>query len=408
MIFEVSLIAIQACLVASLYPIFLLIKNKKIKIGITVAFALVSLFLHNRTLFFIVSLFFLFSEHSLSKKFIKKVFILPAILITFGLVFLNLNSFIGRLFIWKNILNNFHKIPWKGFGHDTFKYYYGSWQAAYFSTNKVWSKYHLVADAPSFAFNEILHFYLEFGIIVLLIFTILFYFNIRIILRNKIPLCQTLALSNLAILIFSLVSYPLHSIWVLFVFFSNHILIASFYLKQNIFGILATLLLFIFVTISFVREMKWKEVWFYAMSLPINATPEKEELFGSAITHFYDNQYFLNGYCAYLLSEQKTEKVLTISEPNRIYFNQYEYNLIIGNAYFMKSNFDSSKKYFLQAHYLIPNRFIPLDNLFNIAILSNDKVNAIQYAEKIISMPVKVPSMRVNKIKSDAKLFLTK
>jgi Tfp pilus assembly protein PilF len=144
------------------------------------------------------------------------------------------------------------------------------------------------------------------------------------------------------------------------------------------------------------------------MSLPINAALEKKEFFESAFTHFYNNQYFLNAYCAYLLSEQKPEKVLTMATANNIYFNQYEYNLIIGNAYLMNGKLDSSKKYFLQAHYLIPNRFIPLDNLLNMAILSIDKVSAIHYAEKIISIPIKVPSMRVDKIRNDAQLFLTK
>lgn len=408
MTFEVSLIAIQACLVASLYPFSLSIRNKKIKIGITVAFVFVSLLLHSRTLFFILLLFFLFSEHSLPKKSVKKVFILVAILITSGLVFINLNSFIGRLFIWRNIINNFHKIPWNGFGHDTFKYYYALWQAAYFSTNEVWSKYHFVADSPSFAFNEILHFYIEFGIIVLFIFTIIFYLNIRLILRSKMPFIQALALSNLAILIFSLVSYPLHSIWVLFVFLSNHILIVAIYSRQNVLSILTTILLFIFVLIGFVREMKWKKVWFYAVNLPINAAPEKKELFEAAFTHFYSNQYFLNDYCAYLLSEQEPEKVLTLGATNRIYFNQYEYNLFIGNAYLLKGELDNSKEYFINGHNIIPNRFIPLNSLLNIAKLSKDTVRARQYAEKIMSMPVKVSSPLVNKIKNDAQLFLTK
>lgn len=407
MTFELSLTAIQACLVASLYPFSLLIRNKKIKISITIAFVFVSILLHSRTLFFILLLSFLFTEHSLFKKMPKRVFILPAMIITAGLVFLNLNSFIGRVFIWRNILNNLHKIPWIGFGHDTFKYHYAQWQAAYFSSTQVWSKYHVVADAPSYAFNEILHFYIEFGLIVLFIFTIFYYFNIRIILHNKTPLCRTLALSNLAILIFSLVSYPLHSIWVLFVFLSNHILIVSILLKKSIFGILSTILIFILVLLSFSREMKWKEVWFYAMYLPINATLEKEEFLECAFTHFYNNQYFLNGYCTYLLNEQKPNKVLTITKENRIYFNQYNYKLTLGNAYFMKGKLDSSKSYFLQAHYLIPNRFIPLHNLLNIAILSNDKISAIHYAEEIISMPVKVPSARVNKIRNEAELFLT-
>jgi O-antigen ligase len=104
--------------------------------------------------------------------------------------YINIDSLIGRVFIWANIFSNADTVPLLGFGADTFKFQYAKWQSEYFSQHESWSKNHFVADAPSFAFNEFLHFYVEYGILAIIVFSLLIYFNIRIIGRKVIPLLQ--------------------------------------------------------------------------------------------------------------------------------------------------------------------------------------------------------------------------
>lgn len=408
MTFEFSLIGIQACLIASLYPFCRLLQNKRIEIVITILFVFISIFLQSRTLFLIVISFYLLSEPHISKRIRKKAYIVIAFVTVIILILININSFIGRIFIWKNIVDNIYKIPWNGFGTGMFKYKYGIWQSEYFIKNQKWDQFHLVADAPQYAFNEVLHFYVEFGIIVIFIFGLITYFNIRIICKNKKVLMQVLASSNLSILIFSLFSYPLHSIWILIILFSNHILIVTIYLKRVTLGIIITFLILLFTLAKFYIEVKWKKIWLYGMSLPINANQEKKELLASCLSYFYDNPYFLGNYTSYLLSENNTNEALEICKQNEIYYNQYQYNLLTADALLQEMNLDSAKNYFIKAHNIIPNRFIPLNALFNISKFSKDSINAKQYAEIIINMPVKVPSSIINKIKNDAELFLNK
>jgi hypothetical protein len=148
MIFDINLVAIKACLLVSLYPFCLLIRDKKIRIAITICFLLAALLLQSRTFFCIVLSIFLYSEPIISKKLNKKFAILFGVLTIFSAVYININSVIGRLFIWKNILGNVHKIPLLGFGSGTFRFHYATWQSKYFARNETWSKYHFISDAP--------------------------------------------------------------------------------------------------------------------------------------------------------------------------------------------------------------------------------------------------------------------
>jgi len=408
MFFDVDIIAVKACILASLYPFCLLVQNKKIRISLIICFLIAALLFRSRALFCIIIIIFLYSEAAIFKKINKWSIILIGMLSFFVVIYINTNSVIGRLFIWKNILNNFGRVPWNGLGYNTFKFYYAEWQANYFIRNEAWSKYHFVADAPSFAFNELLHSYVEYGIASVIVSLLFIYFNIRIMIREKIPILQTLSLSNLCIFSFALVSYPLHSIWILFLLFINHILMFTIRYKRTVYGFVLFAILFSFILIDYYKFTQAKEIWLYAKSLPINANQEKEELYGLAYTALHRNQYFLYEYSLFLLNEQKSNEVLLVGSNNRIYFNQYEYSLLMGNAYLQNNNVDSAKTYLLNAHYIIPNRLIPLHQLLNIAKASQDTFQIRKYAEMIIATPIKIASPVTTKIKREAQVILNR
>jgi len=404
--YEISLVAVKACILASLYPFCLLIRNKKIKIAITICFLLASPLLKSRTLFCIVLLFFLISEPLVTKKLNKRSIFFLGVLVIFFAAYINTNSVIGRIFIWKNIFSKVHEVPLLGFGNETFKFKYAEWQAEYFAQNVSWSKNHFVADAPSFAFNEPLHFYVEYGIAAIIIFSLLIYFNFHMIMRKSIPIIQALSLSNLFIFAFALVSYPLHSMWILFILLSNHVMMIAIWFKRTVYGFSLITILLSFILVDFYRNTQAKEIWRYAQSLPVNANQEKEHLYDLAYTALYKNQYFLYDYCSFLLNEQKSDKVLSIGNTKMIYFNQYEYSLLMGSAYLQKNKMDSAKGYFINGHYIIPNRLIPLHHLLNIAKASYDTLQIRYYAKVIIATPIKVMSPVATTIKREAQLIL--
>ncbi|RYD69591.1 MAG: hypothetical protein EOP53_26920 [Sphingobacteriales bacterium] len=67
---------------------------------------------------------------------------------------------------------------------------------------------------------------------------------------------------------------------------------------------------------------------------------------------------------------------------------------------------DSAKAHFLNGHYIIPNRLIPLHHMLSIAKASKDTIQIKKYAEMIISTPIKVTSPLATKIKREAQLIL--
>ncbi|RYD69592.1 MAG: hypothetical protein EOP53_26925 [Sphingobacteriales bacterium] len=147
---------------------------------------------------------------------------------------------------------------------------------------------------------------------------------------------QTLALSNLCVFAFALVSYPLHSIWILSILLCNHILMITIWYKKNVFGFVLITILLSFILNSFFTYTQAKEIWMYAQSLPANASQEKKQSYDSAFDALYTNQYLLYDFCSFLLNEQKPDMVLSIGNAKRIYFNQYEYSLLMGTAYLQK------------------------------------------------------------------------
>lgn len=407
MFFEVNLVVIKACLLASLYSFFILRINIHYKTILTFIFLIFSLYLGNRTLFCVIFVTFILVYPLPSIRPNKKIIFLLGLIALFTfLILINKNSVLGRIFIWKIIIINLYRVPLLGYGYNTFKFYYSEWQSEYFLTNQDWSIYHYLSDAPSFAFNEILHFYIEWGLFGVFFLLILICFNVVLLKNNSKPILNSFILSNIYIFIFSMVSYPLHNIWIIFILVCNHVLIISIHYKKVLFGagILSVILFGIFQ--KQIRYNRSIHNWQYAMSFPINSGSDKDNIFNSEIINLSSNQYFLKSYCDYLLNEKKYNEVLDLGSRFIFNFNQYEYNLLMGSAYLQKGNFELSKNYYIKSHHLIPNRFLPLYFLMQSAILSDDLNSSKHYAQKILNTPIKIQSPLIKRIKGDAALIL--
>jgi O-antigen polymerase len=404
-IYEIGANAITSCILAATYPFIFCIRNQKI---INTAFfgTLIPLiFLQNRTLTFLVILVTLFLHSQLKRR--KAIaYILPFSLCSILLLFLKKDSTLGRFFIWRNITQNLNNIPLFGYGQDSFKVYYSEWQKEFFLQNKTWSKFHFLADSPSYAFNEVLHYYVEYGIFSIIIFSSIILFNF--ILSNKITnrFTSSLFASNFCILLFAQVSYSLHSIWIISILICNHILIIGFFYKKITIAILSSFSVMCFCFLCYLQFMKAKEDWVNTVSLPIVARNEKYLNFKSADKILFTNQYFLKDYCNFLLNENDYNAALSVANSYRKYFDQYEYDMITAKSFLAKNRLDSSRHYFQECNLLIPNRFQPLKYLLNIALTLNDTANARIIAKQIITTPIKVNSNEIIKIKKDANIFL--
>jgi hypothetical protein len=154
------------------------------------------------------------------------------------------------------------------------------------------------------------------------------------------------------------------------------------------------------------NQIEAKANWKYVQSMPINESVEKELLYNQLTKKLNKNQYFVNEYFTFLLNEKKYQPFFESIYSSKKYFNQYEYNLLLGDVHLQNFNYDSANIYFTKAHLIIPNRFIPLYNLMTISSISNDRVLANYYATKIIYTPIKINNPISLQIKQQAKAYI--
>ncbi len=413
MIYGIELTTIKACILAGLYPLLLFVLcslNKKniLKYIVTVLFLSYAFYLENRTALFCIMLTFIYFHQGLINKLRKKWIFIIAICISSILLLVKYNSFLGRVFIWKIIFLNSNKVGLTGLGYGSFKTQYADWQSAYFASNPQWSKFHHLADAPSFAFNEIIHYYIEFGIIAIVIFIFFLIINRRLFASQK-KAVHYFACSNLVILLFSIISYPFHSIWIITLFVINHLLILFIlYYEIRIPILLLAISIMMFTINMFFKYNSAVSTWHYAQTIPISSFSDKNQCYQTSYNTLYDNQYFLNDYCNFFLSNNMFDSAIFIANHNKNNMNQYERELVLGNAYFEKNEPLQSIIHFEKAHSIIPNRFIPLNCLMQLALSMKDINLAKKYARQIIMMPVKLNSYIVSNSKQQAATVLTK
>lgn len=403
--FDIEMIAIKACLIASLYPFVLyvcdtLIINKKWRYFFLVLFIMVAFYLKSRLLFVgIIVTFFIHYKQKIKPK----LLILLSILVIVVLFFLNSDSIIGRFFIWKTTISNIHSVPLKGFGIDSFKSNYANWQSNYFEINKLWSNYHFVADSPSFAYNEVLNFYVEIGIFSFIIFRIVTFINVLFFKIIKTTFYRHVTMSTIVILFFAQFSFPLHNILILTIFTCNHIMLISIVFKPlKLFCISLCIFLIIIAVFLFFQNIKAKDDWHYAQSIPTQYKIDKVAQYENCYMSLRKNQYFLTDFCQYLISEGMTNRALDLVLSNGDYFNQYEKYILLGDIYLKKDEFALAKFNYRKANHIIPSRLMPLGNLMTVSLLEKDTLLAKQYSNRIILQPSKVESKLGDRIKKDA------
>lgn len=403
--FDIELIGIKACLIASLYPFFICITqhfnlNKKIQYFSLFIFLATAFFLKSRLLCLSLVIVFL-SNYKLYLK--LKTLILLSILGIVLLLFLNIDSVIGRFFIWKIIITNLESVPLFGFGNDSFKFIYANWQSNYFEINHLWSKYHVVADSPSYAYNEILNCYIENGILAILFFGLIFLINILFLTKRIISFYRHILMSNIVILFFALFSFPLHNVLVLTIFVCNHIMLIPILFKPlREFCIFLCIILIASVIFHFYLNIKNKSDWTFAQSIPAQYKVDKINKYENCYISLSKNQYYLSDFCHYLISESLIDRALEVLLFSNNYFNQYDKYLLLGDCYLKKNDFVSAKLNYRKANLIIPNRLIPLGNLMTLSLLEKDTLSAKYFSNQIISQPIKIESLLGNKIKKDA------
>lgn len=311
---------------------------------------------------------------------------------------------------------------WTGTGWGKFGSVYLSYQYDYFSGASYKIKELLLADNTRYAFNDYLQFCIEGGICSIILLSAAFYALLVIVKMGiKInPEKPQILLLGLGQLICLLTAALFTHLFELLIF--QALLFLCFFIlirflkpgnleKSHFISIIVVLLLFI--------SLHYKEL--VLKKLVYNAElSEAKELYHGGFTNeslaiyerlyrtFSDDPQFLKNYLKVLRTtpdnlrkEQILKKVVELDNSNI-------YHLELALYYQRLNKKSLAESEYLRAVYTVPNRFVTRSALLAFYFETQQDDKAVQTAKELLSLPIKVPSERVNMIRANAKDVLFK
>jgi O-antigen ligase len=347
--------------------------------------------------------------------FVSILFGIP-ILVGSALYMLKPDSANGRLLIWKVAIYKLLEHPIFGYGFKSFSINYNNWQGDWFrlreSSNLAYEQF--LAGNVKFAYNEFLEIWVELGIIGFILFCAIIFMAIINVIKTKKNIQVGVLL--ITICIACLVSYPLHSmpIKILFIvaiatisktskiiFQYNMKLIGSKIISGSLCGLGLCLVLYTVNIYSGFENWKKSDVLF------------KKGKIKTAIKS-YSNNYqkmrfnglFLQYYGNALIADNNYLHAISIlNEAKKKQTDVYLYTML-GDSYKAINDFGKAEMYYTKASYLIPHKLYPNYLLAMLYKDNNMKKNAIERANKVLRMPVKVNSKAVTEMKYEMKQII--
>lgn len=345
-----------------------------------------------------------FSKLSLAKR----LFIvagLTVILIAVSCL-INTDSINGRLLIWRASLPLISATPFCGYGIGAFGRLYMDAQADYLSVFSPDSDYAMLAGNSIVPFNEYIEFYLNFGVLGLLI-SIGFISFLIFAYSRAIESYKSYALYTLGALGFiSLFSYPFT-----YPFTYVIIIISTLFIIKNSFKFspvkllkpsVALIMLLIGVFCSYKvydridAELQWGKAF---LKGDLNAYA----ILKPRLEHI---PHFLYSYAFEAYKREDYDLSLSLAEQCSNNLSHYDLELLLGDIYLKKEDYDKAETHYKHAAEMIPNRFVPLQALFDMYIISDKHNEAMSIANKINNKPIKTPSKVVRIIKYKIKHWI--
>ena len=318
------------------------------------------------------------------------------------------NSANGRFLIWKVSTEMIKDKPLIGFGYNGFKAHYMDYQAKYFKQNPK-SKYSQLADNVSHPFNEFIKIFINHGALGLLItLAVIFFFFKRILLLE--PFKRYLFLGILvSFFMFSIFSYPLYytPIWFLLMYSALIVVldgtpIKKFSKKTRV--IIGTICFagIIFFSFRMYLELKWKKIATKSLQGQTEQMLNEYETMYPYLNH---NAFFLYNYGAELNFIGEYKKSIKLLDECKQQFNDYDLQMLLADNYYHIGNAKNAIKIYKHAEFMIPCRFLPLYEQFEI-YQKKDTVKANAIAKSIVKKQVKVKSSTVESIITKAENYL--
>ena len=339
-------------------------------------------------------------------KYLWIFLIIISIIFFFLLFHIKQDSSKGRLFIWSICWDMIKERPLLGYGVGGIEKYYMDAQATYFSKNPN-SPFVMLADNVIHPFNEYIKLTVNYGLLGLIFALCLLYLTIKRLLKSNNDVKIIGLAITTSVFVLCQFSYPFHyaAVWLI-----TAIAIIPAFLNENEMRwttpiylriLLPTIFSLLLVTLlqMIYLDLKWAEVSKRSLAGHTERMLPYYEKMKPLMQH---NPLFLYNYAAELNYIGKYDKSLTITKECQNGWNDYDVQILLADNFENTGQIDLAINTYQHALDMIPSRFEPLNSMMNIYLNNRDTLNAIAVANRISNKPVKIKSMRVEQIKSEA------
>lgn len=325
----------------------------------------------------------------------------------YGIYHLKKNSADGRFFIWK-ISSYIVKDNPTGIGIGHFAAVYGNAQADYFSQRKGNDLEKYIAENPDYAFNDLIQISAESGILGIILFIVMF---ISFLYRGYKNRRYGIICSLIAVLIFSLMSYPFNLLPFVIVFVFLSAICASesstrsinkFRTSSVIIILTVTAFIVIGVTISKYKEITAHKDWNTAKTLyNVGGYAKSCEVYAQLYPLLREQPAFLFEYGQSLSQTRKyKESNIILTEATQFSADPMIYN-IIGKNYQEMKDYEKAEQYFFKASHIVPSRLYPYYLLAKLYHETGEKSKETEMAKIILNKKVKINSPAIERMKRE-------
>lgn len=319
-------------------------------------------------------------------------------------------SSLGRWFVLTQTFTLILQSPLFGHGTGGFTREYMDQQANYFLLHPN-SQYELVADNIHHPLNEFLLLTVNFGVTTLLLLLIIVTAAIKYFHSHKSVYSREGVIIMKNVFILSLFSYPFkYPFTYVVLFLSLCLLLYPLLYKHLKLVYVITYSISICILVFSVNEIILQKKWSEASCLAQRGLfTEAQKKYQMIYPHKKDDYIFLYDYALEAYRANKYNTALKLAKEANISISDYYLQLFIADIYQVLHKYDDAIVCYQQAHYMCPNRFSPLYEIYRIYSHQNDTTMCLKMYEEISDKPIKVKGQLLDailkEINADVKRF---
>lgn len=359
----------------------------------------------------IISVIYLFSNYYISgnRKLLLSCIGITCTFLLFaiGMYYFKQSSSDGRLLIWKISCQMVKDNPW-GYGYGMFEKYYNLYQAVYFSKGNATSQEKYVADHVFMPYNDYLEQAIEGGTIGLFLYLSFFAFMIMVAYRKQDIGVMTIAVVILLMSMLNFV-YTAVPVWLLVMCVAGKVFMPE---KEDLESRFPHLMPLAAISVSVLlcfRELKvinaqiqlaeWHELINQGKIIQDRRFEEVKDRIETSERFYIDR----GKNCMRAELYQEAIASLTIAQE---YTSTPQLYLLLHQCYQQMEQVSKGLNCLKTMENMQPHRFLPKILLMRGYNEERNNKRAMDYARKIVQMPAKVESAKVEEYKNEANNYI--